>query len=71
VLDDRAQAAVGASGVAVLTRVERLTAPADPSRRLRPRLLLAAVTTLIAVGPVATALLATHGLLTCAPMMRT
>jgi beta-lactamase regulating signal transducer with metallopeptidase domain len=65
------QAAVGASGVAVLTRVERLAVPADSSRRLRPRLLLAAFTTLIAVGPVATALLATHGLLTCAPIMRT
>jgi hypothetical protein len=65
------QATVGASGVVVLTRVERLAVPADSSRRLRLRLLLAAFTTLIAVGPVATALLATHGLLTCAPIMRT
>ncbi|MGH4016116.1 MAG: M56 family metallopeptidase [Pseudonocardiaceae bacterium] len=60
--------ALGATGVGVLARAERLATPARTADRIRVRLLLTAVAVLVIVGPVFTALLATTGLAFCGPM---
>ena len=57
--------ALGATGVGVLARVERLARPALSARRLRARLLLGAVTALVGSGPVIATLLAANGYALC------
>lgn len=60
-------AAMGATGVGVLTRAERLAEPPSSGRRVRLRLLLSAFTLLVMTGPALTALLAARGVASCLP----
>jgi Zn-dependent protease with chaperone function len=60
--------ALGATGVGVLARAERLASPARPADRMRARVLLTAVAILVTVGPVLTGALAATGLAFCGPM---
>lgn len=61
--------ALGATGVGVLARAERLAAPSQPGQRWRARLLLSAVTVLVLTGPLVTGMLAAHGLALCGGSM--
>ncbi|WP_072686846.1 M56 family metallopeptidase [Rhodococcus marinonascens] len=60
--------AIGATGIAVLDRAERLASPASATDRTRVRTSLAAVSALIAIGPLATGLLAAAGVMLCGPI---
>ena len=59
--------AMGATGVGVVARAERLAEPAGVAERMRARLLLTAAVTLLAVGPVLAGLLAVAGIAFCDP----
>lgn len=59
--------ALGATGVGVLARAERLAAPPRPALRWRVRLLLSAITVLLIAGPVLAGLLAASGMSFCGP----
>lgn len=59
--------ALGAAGVGVLARAERLAEPPSPVRRARIRFLLSAVTLLVMTGPVLTTLFAARGVASCWP----
>jgi Zn-dependent protease with chaperone function len=61
--------ALGATGVGVLARATRLAAPPRPAQRIRVRLVLAAASALLAVGPVLTVLLTASGVALCGPVM--
>lgn len=61
--------ALGATGVGVLARATRLATPPRPAQRIRVRLMLAAVSTLLAVGPLLTVLLTATGVALCGPMI--
>ncbi|PXY25385.1 M56 family metallopeptidase [Prauserella muralis] len=61
--------ALGATGVGVPARVERLAAPPGAVRRWRSRLLLTAVAALLLAGPVLTGLFTTAGLALCGSVM--
>jgi hypothetical protein len=61
--------ALGATGVGVLARATRLATPPRPAQRIRVRLTLAAVSTLLAIGPVLTVLLTASGVAMCGPVM--
>lgn len=60
--------ALGATGVAVVARAQRLAVPTPAARRLRMRLALSAVALAVAGGPVLIGLLAATGLSPCGPM---
>jgi Zn-dependent protease with chaperone function len=60
--------ALGAAGVGILARAERLAAPPRPARRLRVRLLLGAGALGVVIGPLLTGLFAASGLALCGPM---
>lgn len=59
--------ALGATGVGVLARAERLAEPPPPAQRARMRLLLSAITLLVTTGPAFTGLLAARGVASCLP----
>lgn len=59
--------ALGATGVGVLARVQRLAEPPASARRARIRLLLSAITLLVLTGPALTALSAARGVASCFP----
>lgn len=59
--------AMGAAGVGVLARAERLAEPPSSARRARQRLLLSAFTLLVMTGPALTALLTARGVASCFP----
>lgn len=59
--------ALGATGVGVLARAERLAEPPSSAQRARIRLLLSGITLLVMTGPVLTALLAARGIASCLP----
>jgi Zn-dependent protease with chaperone function len=61
--------ALGATGVGVLARATRLATPPRPAQRIRVCLLLAAVSALLAVGPVLTVLLTASGVALCGPVI--
>lgn len=61
--------ALGASGVGVLARATRLATPPRPAQRIRVRVMLAAVSTLLAIGPLLTVLLTVTGVALCGPVM--
>jgi Zn-dependent protease with chaperone function len=61
--------ALGATGVGVLARATRLATPPRPAQRIRVHLALAAVSTLLAIGPVLTVLLTASGVAMCGPVM--
>jgi Zn-dependent protease with chaperone function len=56
---------LGATGVGVLARAERLVTPPRAARRWRVRLLLSAITVLLVTGPVLTGMLAAGGMSFC------
>jgi Zn-dependent protease with chaperone function len=60
--------ALGATGLAVLTRVERLLEPAPTIRQIKTGLLLGAAATVLVTGPVLVGLLTAAGLALCGPM---
>jgi Zn-dependent protease with chaperone function len=60
--------ALGATGVEVLARVERLASPPEPGHRLRMRLLLAAAAVVLVAGPVLIGALAAAGVPWCGPI---
>ncbi|MFJ8814819.1 M56 family metallopeptidase [Amycolatopsis thermoflava] len=60
--------ALGASGVGVLARAERLAAPPEPASRWRIRLLLGTTAALVAGGPLLAGGLIAAGLSLCGPM---
>jgi len=60
--------ALGATGVEVLARAQRLAAPPPPAERMRARLALTATSILLAAGPLLTGTLAATGLALCSPM---
>lgn len=60
-------AALGAAGVGVIDRVERLADPPPPGRRARTRLMLTAVLALLLTGPVLTGMLAANDVAVCYP----
>jgi hypothetical protein len=53
----------------VLARATRLATPPRPAQRIRVCLLLAAVSALLAVGPVLTVLLTASGVALCGPVI--
>ncbi|WIX79234.1 M56 family metallopeptidase [Amycolatopsis carbonis] len=57
--------ALGASGVGVLARAQRLAAPPEPARRWRVRLLLGATAVLVTIGPLVAGGLAATGFALC------
>lgn len=59
--------ALGATGVGVVARAERLAAPASHRERVRMRLLLTAVAAVLVVGPLLAGFLAAAGIAFCAP----
>lgn len=59
--------ALGATGVGVLARAERLAEPPSPAKRARTRALLSGITLLVMTGPVFTGLLAARGIASCLP----
>lgn len=59
--------ALGATGVGVLARAERLADPPSPAQRARIRVLLSGITLLVMTGPVLTGLLAARGIASCLP----
>jgi Zn-dependent protease with chaperone function len=61
--------ALGATGVNVLARAERLAAPPASGDRWRARLLLSVVALLVVGGPLLTGVLAVTGLALCNPVM--
>ncbi|MBA2473399.1 MAG: M56 family metallopeptidase [Pseudonocardiales bacterium] len=61
--------ALGATGIGVLARATRLATPPRPAQRIRVRLMLAAVSVLLAVGPVLTVLLTATGVALCGPVV--
>ena len=61
--------ALGATGVGVLARATRLATPPRPAQRIRVRLMLAAVSTLLAIGPLLTVLLTATGVAMCGPVI--
>ncbi|WP_199432969.1 M56 family metallopeptidase [Qaidamihabitans albus] len=61
--------ALGATGVGVVARAERLAEPATRPQRWHARMLLTAMVTLLAVGPLLTGLLAATGLAFCDPLL--
>ena len=61
--------ALGATGVGVLARATRLATPPRPAQRIRVRVMLAAVSTLLAIGPVLTVLLTASGVALCGPVI--
>lgn len=60
-------AALGAAGVGVIDRVERLADPPPPGYRARTRLMLTAVLALLLTGPVLTGMLAANDVALCYP----
>jgi Zn-dependent protease with chaperone function len=61
--------ALGATGVGVLARATRLATPPRATQRIRVQLMLAAVSALLAVGPLLTVLLTASGAAMCGPVM--
>jgi Zn-dependent protease with chaperone function len=61
--------ALGATGIGVLARATRLATPPRPAQRIQVRLVLAAVSALLAVGPLLTVLLTMSGVALCGPVM--
>lgn len=61
--------ALGASGVGVLARAQRLATPPEPARRWRVRLLLGATAVLVTIGPLLAGGLATTGFALCGGTM--
>ena len=61
--------ALGATGVGVVQRAERLVEPATRTQRRHARMLLTAMVTLLAVGPLLTGVLAATGLAFCDPLL--
>ncbi|MFC7449628.1 M56 family metallopeptidase [Rhodococcus daqingensis] len=59
---------LGATSIAVLDRAGRLAAPPAPAQRIRMRVLLTSVTTIITAGPLVTTALAAAGVMLCGPM---
>lgn len=59
--------ALGATGVGVLARAERLAEPPSPTHRARIRVLLSVVTLFVMTGPMLTGLLAARGIASCVP----
>jgi len=59
--------ALGATGVGVLARATRLATPPRAAQRIRVRLVLAAVSTVLVVGPLVTVLLTATGVAMCGP----
>lgn len=57
--------ALGATGVGVLARAQRLAAPPGPVDRMRARLLLTAFSVLLVIGPVVTVLVTAEGVAMC------
>jgi Zn-dependent protease with chaperone function len=60
--------ALGASGVGVLARAQRLATPPEPGRQWWIRLLLGMIATVLLAGPVVTVVLAAAGLSWCDPI---
>lgn len=61
--------ALGATGVDVLARATRLATPPRLAQRVRVQLTLAAVSALLAVGPLLTVLMTTIGVAMCDPVI--
>lgn len=61
--------ALGATGIGVLARATRLAAPPRAAQQIRVRLMLAAVSILLAAGPVLTVLLTATGVALCGPVV--
>ncbi len=62
--------ALGAAGVGLAARVERLTMPARPEQRTRARLQLSVATAIVIIAPLVAALLSVLGIAICGPSDR-